>query len=299
MSEQEEKSDFEKRREEFRVATCWEKASSVVWRECFGHPYYQHYTTLDRVVSKIVNQEWWLTRSDSVRLNDKQETEKFGKIELAKRTYQASFVQGVRESAAMWGLYAREDPLAIRILIPRDAMKKWIGSLKLADDPKKCGNVQLTAANPAEFKDVIYASVPLVNHKRDSLDKQRGDCVYWAGMRNDFGKNKDIQKSFLEGLHIDAVTGWLKDSEWQHECESRLCVRIRKTSGRTALPVCLPAGVIAKMSFTLSPWLDKEHEGEVENVLKALLEQNAKGLECKPNSKPFRRSTLQGALNFK
>ena len=36
-------------------------------------------------------------------------------------------------------------------------------------------------------------------------DEHWGNCVYWAGMRNDFGKNKDIQKSLANGKSIAEI----------------------------------------------------------------------------------------------
>lgn len=87
--------------------------------------------------------------------------------------------------------------------------------------------------------------------------------------------------------------------EWSNEFESRLCISLEKPSERKALPVYLPPDVIESMSFTFSPWLERDMEVYVEGILKDVLKFNRKDVKGKKRqSTPFHRSTLQGALNF-
>ncbi len=91
---------YDAARSEFAQVATLSAAAKSVW--CGGwHNTYQHYTTLSSVVSKILERKWWLSRSDSDALNDRQESAKFGDQELIGRTYQASFVHGAAESAKM------------------------------------------------------------------------------------------------------------------------------------------------------------------------------------------------------
>jgi hypothetical protein len=298
-------TDFDARRFEFASAKTFKDACQIAWPEYpIYHPYYQHYTFLDSVVTKILKQEWWLTRSDSVRLNDLQEAKKFGNSQLLKRTYQASFSKGTAESAAMWGLYVRDNPFAVRILIPGKAIEEWMSDVSLCDNVK-CANNKIEAA---KFQDLIYAAVPFLHGQRDSLDKKRGNSVSWEGMNCNF-KGADDRQSKIEGdklvrdLHEDEVTGFVKDYEWRHEREARLCVQLRKASSRKAIPIKIPLGVIASMSFTMSPWVDPKHEKHIRKSIQCALDVIRMSAKEEPkikfNSQPFRRSVLQGAFNLR
>lgn len=305
-------ADYDVRRFEFASAKTFKDACQIVWTEHpIYHPYYQHYTTLDNVVTKILKQEWWLTRSDSVRLNDFQEAKKFGNPQLLKRTYQASFSKGTAESAAMWGLYVRDNPFALRILLPGKVIEDWMRHISLCDKAK-CGNNKIEVA---KFQDLIYAAVPFWHGQRDSLDKKRGDSVSWEGMCCDFKESKSRHSkiesnSLVRDLHGDEVSGFMKDYEWRHEREARLCVQLEKASSRKALPIKIPIEVIAGMSFTMSPWVDSKHEEHIRKTIQCALDiirksakDRASGTNgetaIKFNSQPFRRSVLQGAFNLR
>ena len=293
----------EVRRMDFAKACSLKSALKIAWGYHGGtkHGFYQHYTTLSSVMTKICLGQWWLTRSTAVSLNDRQEAKKFGDWELAERTYQASFVRGVDESAAMWGLYGRNNPFAIKILIPEAAMQDWIKELKkkFKGDVGRRKNVA-----PVAFKDVIYASVPFVQKNRDRFDKDRGNSICWDNVRCNFGHNKAKQKSLARDLLDPKMTGWVKDSEWRHECETRLCVRVPRLRAQDAIPVQIPPEVIDKMSFTFSPWLDRSREVEVRRLIECALKINAGRLKRLKLADPrqslrFHRSVLQGALHFR
>lgn len=287
---------FETRRHAFASAKSLLEALDAAWDVQALSGYFQHYTTLSRVVSKISQCQWWLTRSTAVQLNDRQEAKKFGDQGLAKKTYQASFVQGSDESAAMWGLYCKNNPFAVRILLPADAIETWLKSIQ----KEKCVSGTIKSV---EFKDVIYAAVPFAQKDLDRLDKRRGNTISWRDVTCNFGRNKEVQSELARQLQDKELTGWIKDREWRHEHESRLCVRFAGTPKKDFLPVVLPPEVIARMSFTFSPWLDRAHEDEAQHTISYALESNAERLkdlkvDVKGRKNPFHRSVLQGALNL-
>ena len=294
-------TEYDARRISFATAKSFEDVRRIVWPSPFDyHPYYQHYTTLDSLLTKILKREWWLTRSDNVRLNDRQEAKKFGDMRRLKRTYQASFSKGTAESAAMWGLYTNDNPLAVRILIPGNKIENWMSHVELCGKDK-CGGVCLRLA---DFRDVLYAAVPFIGQEVDSLDKTRGMSVSWEGMTCNFDHNEGEKKALLSALRDEELTGWMKDYEWHHEREARLCVLIDKASSRKAIPIKVPLEVISSMSITCSPWLRSDHEAEVKNIIKTALETVANSEEFKRkgiklNPKPFRRSVLNSALNLR
>ena len=263
------------------------------------HGYYQHYTSLRRALDKIAG-AWWLTRSDSDKLNDHQEIIKFGKKEVARRMYQTSFCHGANEDVAMWGLYQHCNPLAIRITIPRKTMERWIGDIQVKPgmDRKErqshldCVGLQ-SGVKVVAFGDLVYASVADPDVPHDRHDIHRSGQVHW----DDAGCN--VVEDLQEGIKCDWATSLVKDSEWRHERESRLTVQFSEALPKcpAAIKIAIPKYVIEDMRFTYSPWLKREYETKVERVLASALSKV--GIDPKSGGfQRFRRSTLCGALNL-
>ena len=263
------------------------------------HGYYQHYTSLRRVLDKIAG-DWWLTRSDSDRLNDQQEKIKFGKKEVARRMYQTSFCHGANEDAAMWGLYQSCNPLAIRITIPGKTMERWMNDIqvKTGMDRKErkahldCVGLQ-SGVKVVAFGDLVYASVADPDVSHDRHDIPRSGQVHWDEAACNI--KEDLQK----GIKCDWATSLVKDSEWRNERESRLIVQFAEMlpTCPDAVKITIPKYVIEDMRFTYSPWLKRDYEAKVARVLASALSKV--GIDPKSGRiQRFRRSTLYGALNL-
>ena len=284
----------------FADADCLGEALRIAWQHPGFGGVYSHYTTLDRLVDKILTKRWWLTRSTNTRLNDRQEAEKFGNRALLSRTFQTSFSRGSAENVAMWALYTSLDPFAIRVAIPSGVMKTWIRSIRLpsrnarSDHLKSLGVKGKNHPVYVDFKDVIYASVSAPKRMCDEYDKDRANSLVWNGLRSK--KINDLE----DVITTDECTGWIKDAEWQCEQETRLCVRLARGKNEDAISIKIPDYVIASMSFTFSPWAKERDEQKAEKIIKAALQaaklKNAS--EAKVPSVPYRRSVLKGALNF-
>lgn len=286
--------------ESFAAANDLEKALRIAWAHPAFAGVYSHYTTLDRLVDKILTKRWWLTRSTNTRLNDRQEAEKFGNRALLARTYQTSFSRGGAENVAMWALYTSLDPFAVRITIPGQVMKAWLTSIQLPSrqGPDRLKTLGVQGKNHpvcVDFKDVIYAAVGNPRRDRDEYDKKRADTLLWNGVRSK--KIANLQC----GILADKCTGWIKDQEWQSEQETRLCVQLeRDRNSDDGISIRIPDFVIASMSFTFSPWLREQDKDKIELIIKTAL--HAAKLKNKVGAKeplvPYRRSVLNGALNL-
>ena len=263
------------------------------------HGYYQHYTSLRRVLDKIAG-DWWLTRSDSDRLNDQQETVKFGKKSVARRMYQTSFCHGANEDAAMWGLYQRCNPLAIRITIPGKTMERWINDVQVNPDmdrEERQAHLDYigiqSGVKVVAFGDLVYASVTDPDVSHDRHDIPRSGQIHW----DDAACN--VKEDLQKGIKCDWATSLVKDSEWRHERESRLIVQFAEMlpTCPDAVKIAIPKYVIEDMRFTYSPWLKRDYEAKVERVLASALSKV--GIDPKSGRiQRFRRSTLCGALNL-
>ena len=293
---------------EFANAKTFAKAAHVVLGDILHKHTYQHYCQIDKILMKILQRRWYLSKWSSSRLNDLQEPQKFaGRAKFLNRTYIMSFGHSRSESAAMWGLYGKSNPFALRVTIPGDVLEDWMRRIEIRtcpEDKKKrsCALKEMDARggkdNPlvkrniqsAIFRDMLYASVA-DEDKRDEYDIKRGNRVSWRRVFYNLEDGDDV----LDGLYA----GFLKDAEWSYEMESRLCLCLKKEIEDDCISIAVPKSVIAEMRFTFSPWLKLSDETHVRQVLEAALKGAGVDLDAKPKFKRFRRSVLQGALNFK
>ena len=282
---------YDAARFEFAQAETLSAASKSVWGKGW-HRTYQHYTTLSSVVTKILERKWWLSRSDSDTLNDRQESAKFGDLELLGRTYQASFVHGAAESAALWGLYQPSNPFAIRVTLPGQAVQSWVKFFgeknRIFGEHQKPHKVEEVG-----FKDIIYAAVDFRGRKWERGDIKRSNGLYWSEVNS-----KDVD-GLEDEIGQKEYTGWLKDYEWRHERESRLCVRTLKTCPEKAMWVPINDALLSTMKFTFSPWLPREYEKDVASILCSALRKAKIDKDISNDSDKFRRSVLQGAINLR
>ena len=295
---EEAESWYDAARKDFAAATTLDGALLAAWgAEGDRHPkhgFYQHYTTVSSVVTKLAERRWWLTRGDSDNLNDRQESQKFGERGLFAKTYQASFVHGAAESAALWGLYCPGNPNAIRITISGEAIGRWVDGMSggvICSSADKGGERKIITA---DFRDIVYAAVSFRDKKRTRYDVKRKNGLYWSEV-NSHGDIAHLE----DDVRREDCTGWIKDYEWRHERESRLCVRIARVDGPKAMWVRVTDDLANDMKFTFSPWLPKEQEAEIEKILASALRAGfGEGVHAS-NPHRFRRSVLQGAMNLK
>ena len=291
-----------RQKECFAKSKTLEEAFFMVNRGICAHGRFVHYTTLSRVAQIVASGRWWLTRSDSDRLNDLQEARKFGNPELLGRMYQASFAYGSTESAAMWGLYCPGDPFGVMISLNGAAMNKWFDEIRRKKSKvcleydrataKHGRHVELTRGqiDIADARDVIYASTDFKHtSQRCRGRKKRNNKLFWCDMSTD--RIDDLEQEISD----DKFSGWVKDSEWRQENESRIAIRVKNINGKLPnhLSLDMPETVLKSMSFTLSTWLKEEFYCEVENVVRALF---MKMHNEKLPDRIVKRSGLTGAL---
>lgn len=291
-----------RQKECFARSRTLEEAFFMADRGICAHRRFLHYTTLSRVAQIVASGRWWLTRSDYDHLNDVQEARKFGNSEILGRMYQASFEYGSAESAAMWGLYCPGNPLGVMISLDGKVMNEWFTEVRRKKS-KVCLEYDMTTAkhgrhveltrgqiDMADARDVIYVSTDFKHGDYSCKGrKHRSNKLFWFGMSTD--KIEDLEQE----INGDKFSGWIKDSEWRQENESRIAVRVKNISGKLPahLSLDIPEAVLKSMRFTLSPWLKEEFYGEAENVVRALFMKmhNEKLPEC-----IVARSGLTGAL---
>lgn len=293
----------------FTKAKTLNSAARVVLDGILHKSAYQHYCSLERVLGKIIQKRWYLSKCSSKKMNDLQEPVKFaGETNALKRTFIMCLGHSLSENAAMWGLYGKSNPFALRVTIPGQVLEDWMKRIEIKEvtrfdtekikkairameakdtngRPLSKGKIQSSV-----FRDVLYASVA-GEKKRDEYDIRRGNRVSWEKAYYNL-KDRDCA---IDGQYA----GFIKDCEWWHEQESRLCIRLKKEVEDDCISIAVPKEVIASMRFTFSPWLKPSHEKHVRQILEMALNGAGVDVHETTNSQRFRRSVLQGALNFR
>ena len=290
----------------FANAKSLECAASCVLEDIIPFKAYQHYGQFDRILSKIIQKRWYLTKCNSSSLNDLKEPKKYaGNSDILRRTYITCFGHYLAEDVAMWGLYGKNNPMSLRVTIPGKVMVDWMKSIEFrrpvdgnknaqralktmkakGEDDKvlKSGNVQ-----SAIFRDVIYAAVD-EEKEHDEYDIRRQRVISWRKARYNLKDGECVTNG--------QCAGFVKDCEWAHERESRLCVCMKKEIQDKCVSIDVPLKVIEQMRFTFSPWLDRDKEKCMKEMITMALKSVGVDVD-KSEFQRFRRSVLHGALNF-
>ena len=249
------------------------------------HRSYCCYTTLDRVV-QIMGADFhrlWLTRLDAGLFDDGIEHKKYGLKSERERTYIKSFMYGIQESAAMWGLYCPPTYKAIRMNITQKAMNTLLQAEVYRVRKNKNSNVSCKVRDIV-VSDILYAAVEDEVH-----EGMRSNRLFWNGV---YSKRL---KRLKEEKGLKCATGLVKDAEWRFENECRLVCKTTRKCGEH-IAVDLPQEFFKGISFVLSPWACKKKR---EFVQEQLLECYSNvGMDKVDVKKVFRRSKLEKGLRL-
>lgn len=277
----------EERREEFATCSTMAKAIEIVNEKEVGHNNYSFYTFLDRVKQMLTGEPpcMWLTRIDSELFDDLIECKKFGSRAPKKqsKTFIKCFSYGLRESAAMWGLYCPPTYKAIRVTVSKQAMESLLNSQCyriIKDKPSQKG-----IHSTQEFTDVIYAAV-----KSKDEEAERSNNLYWNGV---FSKRMPC---LPKNRRSAVAAGRIKDIEWSFENEARLIVTTRAAMSTNHIAIKLSKEFITSMRFVLSPWTNEDEEEFLRRKLVEWLKVAGRNDVSTKDEDVFRQSTLKGAL---
>lgn len=139
----------EERQEAFSDYKTMRGAIDAISKKGICHENYTFYTSLDRLESMLTGKKpcMWLTRVDSELFDDLIEDKKYGVGAKRKqgKTFIRCFSYGLRESAAMWGLYCPMTYKAIRVIVPNLAMKSLLesGGHRIVAKGKRLGKLAI------------------------------------------------------------------------------------------------------------------------------------------------------------
>ena len=232
------------------------------------HSAYSHYTTV-KAFKKIFggknDPSLRLSRLASVTLNDRNESDKYIRPELARQTFVGCFNHDGSECANLWWLYAKGSPDALRITFPARPFEAWCAELRKQD---------------AIVADVLYAAV---KGEKDDYAFNRRNTLSWEDQRIGV-------KDFHVLLGNPELAGRVKDYEWRAERETRIIVR--KSTGDRFVYLPLPDWLIGEMRITTSPWVTDSDYERIKDCVSACL-----GSRWMCTQKSFRPSVLERSMD--
>lgn len=239
-----------------------------------NHNYYYHYTNLDSF-QKIASSGYWHI-SKGLKMNDQQEIQK-GDYNRWEKLFMASFVYGQEENMAMWGLYSLPWPSAVRIMISKEAMRRWISETdRIYIVNNSFGNVQYTEVPDVKFE-INMTDVAYIGGRRLNCNNR----IQW---KSDFfytGK-KPLMKDVSDRTEI---TGYLKNEAWQYENETRIRIELNKRVNADLIAIKVPDYIIENIKIMKGPWFDSEIENTSINTQK--------------NNVDFEKSSFTGLVSYR
>lgn len=226
------------------------------------HNVYHHFTTVSTLIKIIKSNKWRF--SVGSKMNDQHEYNVKSADGLRDKIYSTCFSFGDEDNMAMWAMYAIPWEDAVRISIPKKVMLKWV---------EKLNNIKRPALEKVSLHDILYID-GMIGHSR--LSK-----FFWARGKKDALTEPDGSDISLS----PRFTGYLKNSAWKHEQESRLAITLRKDSQKTSLDFPLPKDFFKSIQITTGPWTsDTEFDHQKERILGAITTSLRKDLKISENS---------------
>lgn len=230
-----------------------------------NHDEYHHYTNIDSLIKMIDSGYLLLTRGNSVNMNDQHECQVKGSIDLWDKIYLASFAFGKSENMAMWGLYGLPWDEAVRITIPKKAMKNWIEGIEEIYSAEfvngKLRTNKLDVSFNKSLSDIVY-----VEGKRLGIEKK----IYWTEKSLSL-KNKEL----LWNVDNDPkMTGFIKNQAWKYENEVRIHIQLNKKIFKEKIAIKLTDDLISSMKITTGPYFRGNIIKKINDKIPSVLNQN-------------------------
>lgn len=268
---------YHARRSKFINAQNYEELRVFLNSVALEHKLFFHFTTMNALAQIVKTGKWRL--SSAKKTNDLQELNEKGYKEKWKRIFAASFSHGDEDNMGMWKMYGCQEPdNQICIGFKSRAIKKWINAINFIDvnghrlasnkrDTEYARDSQTALIN---FHDIIYA------HGFQNTPEMR---ICWGNIIKDPTKfNGDPSQQPL-------LTGYIKNSAWEYEKETRLMVVLPPAilnqfpNNPDYIFISFPFDdLIGGMSFRFSPF---SHTSEL--VLKENLKKELRDAKTDPS----------------
>ena len=229
-----------------------------------------HYTTLENAVKIIQGQKWHLVSAKD--MNDRREYRN-GDDKRWDNLFFASFMREDKESIGMWSMYSQPWRKGVKISIPKETFKQWVGEISVIHEISKI-NYQPTGRSIKLYKNSdarVYISTVAYSNSESLEDRKKSKEMLQCGGE----KNVHIHNA----VSIPELTGYVKDMAWVAEKEVRIKAEFDNSEYKfERVAIDVPDYVIENMTITASPLFKGDLHEELENTIKRLSIKTDKSL---------------------
>lgn len=226
------------------------------------HKYYHHFTTVSTLIKIIKSNKWRF--SVGSKMNDQHEYDVKSAYGLRDKIYSTCFSFGDEDNMAMWAMYAIPWEDAVRISIPKKIMLEWV---------EKLNDIKRPTLKNVSLHDILYID-GMIGHSRFSK-------FFWARGKKDALTEPDGRDISLSA----SFTGYLKNSAWKHEQESRLAITLPEETDQLFIDLPLPDNFFQSVRLTTGPWTtDTEFDRQKKRILRASQPSLREKLKISQNS---------------
>ena len=230
------------------------------------HPFFYHFTTAESLKCICENLKWRL--NSARRMNDLHEcTLKTNFSPLWDIIYSTCFSFGDPDNIAMWAMYGIPWEDAIRIRFSIEDMREWIAFLSDTHEPIQCklpsgDQVILNDDDTIMLHDICYAQ-GFFGSQRVLTDCPRhlsgcpeecDECpvknLLWWDQKNK--KTKLIENDNNPPTLKDELVGFVKNSAWAHEHETRLTLK-KSDTPVDFVDVPISKDILLKIQISIGP----------------------------------------------
>lgn len=210
-------------------------------KAALSHTWFHHFTSICGLKKILTNKQWKL--SSAYSCNDLQEVGEKGIPEEWKRIFSISLSHGDEDCMGMWNTYGgKKLSQKIRITIPGKALSEWFNYL-IAQPIGLFSNdkhLQHNTDYKLSMHDIIY-----------SFGRQCGEdsTIAWDGLTHTLKRGDGTIYNPSSSL-----TGYIKNSAWEYERETRIMVKLNSNRPVDHLLVNIPETVIQQFKITVCPF---------------------------------------------
>ena len=229
------------------------------------HKFLFHYTTTEKLQCIFENKTWRLYNAKT--MNDLQEYKEKGNSSLWEKLYSTCFSFGDEDNIAMWSMYGIPWEDAVRIRLSTDAIKKWMNTFdgKPYKTSDSSSNYTLNISDSQDsvvLHDIcyyqgyfggrqVYSDCPL-NKPACLPTGQKCLCpqkeLHWWNQSNRQTKIVENDNCYLK----EELTGYVKNSAWEHERETRLSITLSRNVGEY-IDIPLNKEMLENMQIAIGP----------------------------------------------
>ena len=233
------------------------------------HKFLYHFTTAKSLVAICKNRTWRF--GSAAKMNDLHEfNKKTSFITLWNTIYSTCFSFGDEDNVAMWAMYGIPWEDAVRIRISKEDMQQWQQDI----EKKKFDTPEYVLTHDKEILlnkiKEIKVSFHDICYYQGYIDSRQvlTDCPYperWEHQCTEqcngcppkvlrwWDRKSHYTKECIDVRTDGSLVGFVKNSAWAYENETRLMLKIEDLSGLEYIDLPVPISLLKNMQVSIGP----------------------------------------------